>query len=98
MKFKSKEEVREYLKNSKIDVGDRSEEVQKILYRYGFRWIYWENISDVPLWLSARRFLRTEGMYINSHISEHNFNEDNYKELSVDDILSIEIEPEKVFY
>ena len=96
MKFKSKEEVREYLKNSKIDAGDRSEEVQKILYKYGFRWIYWENISDVPFWLYAQPFLRIDGEYIGTFISYNGFCINDFKELSVDDILSIEIEPEKV--
>ena len=45
MKFENKQKVHDYLKNSKVDAGDKSKEVQQVLYRYGFRWLDLKNIQ-----------------------------------------------------
>lgn len=96
MKFKNKEAAHEYLKNSKVDAGDKSKEVQKVLYEYGFKWLGFKNLLDVPTYFFALSFLFINGDYIYSFDSEYGFHKDNYKQLPVDDILSIEIEKEVV--
>jgi len=96
MKFENKQKVHDYLKNSKIDAGDKSKEVQKVLYEYGFKWLGFKNLLDVPTYFFALSFLFINGDYIYSFDSEYGFHKDNYKQLPVDDILSIEIEEEVV--
>lgn len=96
MKFKDKKEVHDYLKNSKVDAGDKSKEVQQVLYRYGFRWLDLKNITDVPSYLFALPFLCIDNVYIRSFNSKPGFDRNNCKKLSVEDILSIEIEKETV--
>jgi len=96
MKFRNKQEVHDYLKNSKIYAGDKGLEIQKILYEYEFKWLVFKSIYDVPFSLSTLPFLWLNSEYIGTFISYNGFCINDFKELSIDDILSIEIEPEKV--
>lgn len=97
MKFKSRQAVHEYLKNSKIDAGDRFVEVLKVLHKYSFTLYSLTNVHKIiPEWYIEYRFLFINNKSIVGSISKDVFNHSHFKELSVEDILSIEIEPKKV--
>ena len=95
MKFKDKEEVHEYLKNNKINAGSKNKEIQKVLYEYGFHCFGWKSIFDVSSYLLILPFLYIDGEYIQPFDSIGLFYKLSCNELSIDDILSIEIEMTK---
>lgn len=97
MKFKNKQEVHEYLKNSKVYVGDKSKEVQKILHKYGFHWRNLKDKNNLALYIGDEYLGGTDDellFYANIGIDDNDIiaHFDVNKELSVDEILSIEIE------
>jgi len=102
MKFKNKQAAHDYLKNSKVWAGDKSKEVQKVLYEYGFHWHDSKDANNSPLALYiSDEFLDGTNDYslfftnmskdVNSSVLHFYIN----KELFTNDILSIEIEQEK---
>lgn len=96
MKFKNKEQVRDYLKNSKIYVDGQSEEIQKVLFEYGFDRKY-ETLEDGEIIVDEVGDTHNPFIFIINRIFFTSCDMDyfhNYslKKLKAEDILSIEIE------
>ena len=94
MKFKDKKEVHDYLKNSKVRLTYKTIDVIKVLNKYGLCGNILNNDVAIQNILQAKfLFIQDESIYFSTNT--YGFYYSNYKELSVDDILSIEIEGEK---
>ena len=94
MKFKDKKEVHDYLKNSKVRVTYKTIDVIKVLNKYGLCGNILNNDVAIQNILQAKfLFIQDESIYFSTNT--YGFYYSNYKELSVDDILSIEIEGEE---
>lgn len=94
MKFKDKKAVHDYLKNSKVRVTYKTIDVIKVLNKYGLCGNILNNDVAIQNILQAKfLFIQDESIYFSTNT--YGFYYSNYKELSVDDILSIEIEGEE---
>lgn len=91
----TKKEAHEYLKNSKIYVDGKSDQIQQKLFEAGFKWTYDPVVGNVGL--KDMPFFYVYGSMISDDsfsagTSMTRFSQSNFRELKADDILSIEIE------
>lgn len=95
MKFKNEKAVREYLNNSKVRLVYKTIDVIKVLNKYGLCGNILNN--DVAIQnVSQAKFLLIQDESISLSTYTYGFYHSHFKELSVEDILSIEIEKETV--
>lgn len=84
-----KEEIRKYLDNTKVYVNGKSKEIQEKLFSFGYRWNC-ENSAKIMF--TDKPFLL---IYKNGNITwtdnMHNFTEHKNREISAEEILSIEV-------
>lgn len=102
MKFKDKQSVREYLNGSKIYVNGKSEEIQKVLFKYGFDRKD-ESIEDECVVVKEVGNTYNPFIYVTCYIfctgcDMDHFHNHPYKELKAEDVLSIEVEKSQKKY
>ena len=95
MKFKNEKAVREYLNNSKVRLVYKTIDIIKVLNKYGLCGNILNN--DVAIQnVSQAKFLLIQDESISLSTYTYGFYHSDCKELSVNDILSIEIEEEVI--
>lgn len=88
----TKEEAIKFLSNTRVYTDGRSKEIQKKLFEIGFKWL--GNANEVAFLSSPFLFLNSD-MSIGHENDMKFFKSHHFKEIKVDDILSITIEEEK---
>lgn len=89
-----KEEIQKKLIHTKVYVNGKSEEIQKKLFELGFTWLSSE--TRVQKTNQPFLYLNDSLIMVSSNNMLH-FRDHQYKEISVEDILSIPIEKEYEF-
>lgn len=84
----TKEEIKKFLDNTKVYVNGKSEEIQKKLFSLGY---YWYNEKLQKVMLTEMPFLFIESDEITSSCDMRFFNNNNFTEITAEQILSLEL-------
>ena len=83
------EEIRKLLDNTKVYVNGKSKEIQEKLFSFGYKW----NVTNSCIVCNTREpFLfinKNEGIQYENNMNF--FNEHRYREITADEILSLEV-------
>ena len=83
----TREEIRKFLDNTKVYVNGKSAEIQKKLFSFGYTW-NWDNRVK----FTKEPFLFISGTGVITHSNDMVlFNKYEYREITADEILSLEI-------
>ena len=83
----TREEIRKFLDNTKVYVNGKSKEIQEKLFSFGYTW-NWDNRVK----FTKEPFLFISGTGGITHSNDMVlFNKDEYREITADEILSLEI-------
>lgn len=97
MKFKNEQEVHDYLKWSKVHANLNNEEIQKVLFNYGFRRetgydeLLMKKITSKEIGNKNHSFIYIMEDVFSTNDNRLVFNDWEHKELYASEILSIEI-------
>ena len=83
----TREEIRKFLDNTKVYVNGKSKEIQEKLFSFGYTW-NWDN--RVKFTKEPFLFLSDTGVITHSHDMVL-FNKYEYREITADEILSLEV-------
>lgn len=84
----TKEEINVFLANTKVYVAEKSEEIQKKLFSFGHKWATGEtevDCTEAPFLYISKEHCITKGLDMCI------FTEHEYREISAEEILSLEI-------
>lgn len=84
----TKEEIKKVLDNTKVYVNGKSEEIQNKLFSLGY---YWYNEKLQKVMLTEMPFLFIESDEITSSCDMRFFNNNNFTEITAEQILSLEL-------
>lgn len=90
----TKKEAQEMLINTKVYVNGKSKEIQEKLFEIGFRWDRYNNSVD---YTNMPFLYMDQSLYLSFGSNMLMYKENTYKEISVEDILSIKIDEEYQF-
>ena len=83
----TREEIRKFLDNTKVYVNGKSKEIQEKLFSFGYTW-NWDNRVK----FTKEPFLFISGTGGITHSNDMVlFNKDEYREITADEILSLEV-------
>ena len=84
----TKEEVKKLLDNTKVCVNGKSEEIQKKLFSFGYKWYFGEN----KVKFTAKPFLFISDREEITHSDDSDFfNRQEETEITAEQILSLEL-------
>lgn len=84
----TQKEINEFLANTKVYVNGKSEEIQKKLFSFGHRWL--TGGTEVNC-IEAPFLYINKDHYISLGLDMYIFTEHEYREISAEEILSLEI-------
>lgn len=88
----TKREAIKFLEYKKVFVKNKGKEIQDKLFELGYNWGFYEGYKDAPfIYISEPNYSLGCGNFNEKGI-DYFYNHHNFKEISVEDILNIEIE------